>query len=452
MKSLVLASVILALSTSVQAQTIPLHTAPQGVTSCTVPDTLTVHTIGTGICPFISFQQHWTPGDGSPVIDPPNTILHNLAHTHIECNLPHLGELGGPVTVPCRLQLFHTAGQIAQWLQLGQVTNLTMDPPTATQANAFPVIGNPNGVVIANFHATFDPRVQNRIDEPSAFIIQDHGWANLDLGVRTFFDNGDTADASAAWTIWSIVNPASPVGPEGEGRQIQFGMKSTAVSVRDTVSGPWGAHWIEFRDANLPLWAPITVPMASDAFSYTYSTDVPFLTAYHLVCDNDYHAGIVGNEMTFVTATNPITGQPFNHDFIDPLRISQSTAPNGFPAGVHRCTSVWQEGTPDTQGIPAPEGGVVAAGETLFSLVSFDVAVGPNPVGCNATCSNAIGASPGTPAPVVPPVVPPVVVIPDPPPPPPPPPPIETFTTVCTVQFQTGSAGHSKTLSTCPTN
>lgn len=416
MKSLVFASLVLALSASVQAQqTIALHNAPQGVTSCTIPTQVTPHTIGTGICPLISFQTHWKPGNGSPVIDPPNSLLHDLAHTHIECNLPEEGEVGGPITVPCRFQAFHLDGAIALFYSLGQVTMFAIDAPFT-----WPVVGDPHGVVVVPFHLTFDPRQQFRNGDPGAQIIQDHGWANLVFGVRTYVNNGDTYDTQPQWTIWSMVTPASPIAKEGEGTRVQLATKSTAVSMRDTTAGSWGAHLIEFRNA-IPMWAAMNVPNAADAFAYTYGAATTFSTSYQLVCANDYHNGNPGVEMTFVTAQLPVSGEPFNHDFVDPLKISQAPAIPGFPPNTSRCTFIWQEGTPDDHAIPDGRyPGLIAAGQQLFSLVSVDVAWTPNPVGCNASCSNAIGASPVTPTP--PPVVPPVVVIPDPPPPPPPPP------------------------------
>jgi hypothetical protein len=434
-------------------QTVTLHGAPQGVTSCTIPAQFTAHTIGTGLCPALSFQTHWKPGGGSPRVDPANTLVSNLAHVpHIECNTPHLGEIGGPVTLPCRFQLFHTAGTLALITDLGQASALTMDPSTPTQSNAFPVVGDPNGVVIANFHMTVDPRQQMRRDDPSAKIIQDHGWANFTLIARVYLDNGDTVDSHMNWTFWSMVHPSTPPLPEGEGTRRLLGTMSTAVSARDEAVGAWGAHWIEFRDTPLPLWAAFSAPLAVDAFGYTYNTSAPFLTEYHLVCDNDYHQGIVGTEMTFVTARTPVSGEPFNHDFLDPLQLSRSQAPAGFPLGVHRCTAIWQEGTPDTQSIPnTPSTATIAAGQTLVSLLSFDVAIGSNPEGCNATCSNAIGASPVVPPPVV--VVPPPTPVCTPPavlqgnacvtPVVPPPPPAPTFlgvTAVCAVErFSDGS-------------
>lgn len=384
---LILVAVLLG-SASVQAQTsVTIHNAPQGVTSCTVPASVTVHTIGTGICPLISFQAHWNPGDGNPSPDPPNTLIHNLAHTHVECNLPEEGEVGGPITIPCRLQAFHLDGQIAEEYDTGQVTSFTVDTP-----GQWPVVGNPAGVVVVPFHITVDPRNQTRKDNPAAKIIQDHGWANIVFGVRTFVNNGDTYDTQPQWTIWSMVHPdATPIA-EGEGSRIQLASKGTAVSARDTSSASWGANLIEFRDW-VPMWAPMSGPVAADAFSYTYGPGVTFDTKYQLVCGNDYHTGNAGVELTFATATLPITGELFNHDFIDPLKISQAPAIAGFPANQSRCTFVWQEGT-DADPLPDVHTGVVAANQTLFNLISFDVAWTPNPTGCDATCSNAIGASP----------------------------------------------------------
>lgn len=401
MKIWIFVAALVALGTSARAQSIPLHGAPQGVTSCTIPTSVTPHTIGTGLCPFISFQTHWKPGDGSPVADPPDTLVHNLAHSHIECNLPHLGEINAPFTVPCQFQAFHLAGKIALSYSGGLVTSFTVDDPTH-----WPVIGDPAGVVVVPFHLTIDPTKFVETDK-----VQAHGWANIWFGVRTYVDNGDTYDTQIFFTIWSTQDLTAAPLPEGEGTRIMLAARSTAVSARDTSIGSWGSHLMEVRDIAMPLFAPFSKPITFDTLSYTYSgEDFAFETEYHLICDNDYHHGLAGVEQTFITATIPVSGEQFNHDFLDPLKISQSTQPSGFPPGVHRCTLTWTESTPDGVAVPSERGGLIAAGETLISLISWDTAIGPSPIGCTPETCNLTTPPPPPP--------PPPVIIPKPSPPP----------------------------------
>src|SRR5689334_1537202 len=169
--------------------TFTLHGAPQGVRTCTVPSTFTPYTIGTGLCPAISFQTHWKPGGGSPVVQPPNTLTANLAHTHIECNLPYLAEVNMPFTVPCRFVLFHTAGSIGL-AQGDLVTALTFDDPQVR----FPLVGDPSSVLTFNFHLTFDPRIQKITN-----VVPPHGYFVFRFMCRTAFTNQDSMDTQMEW-------------------------------------------------------------------------------------------------------------------------------------------------------------------------------------------------------------------------------------------------------------
>src|SRR5690349_11946507 len=142
MRSVIGAAILLSLSTTVQAQVIPLHGAPQGVTSCTIPAVYTPITIGTGLCPAVSAQVHWKPGSGG-VTPPAGTLVADLAHTHIQCNIPHGGELPlGRITVPCQLVLFHTAGVVGMmWGAL--IWDIQFDNPSV---DFFPIKGDPTAV------------------------------------------------------------------------------------------------------------------------------------------------------------------------------------------------------------------------------------------------------------------------------------------------------------------
>lgn len=404
---------------SAPLQVVTLHGAPQGVTSCTIPSVYTPHTIGTGLCPALSLQTHWKPGDGSPAVDPPDTLIHDLSHTHIQCNFPELGEVNSAITLPCQFVLFHTAGRIiddGQSVGGPHVTAITFDDGVTT----FPLVGDPTTVKTWNVHITFDPTVVSAEEG-----IQPNGWANFRVGVRTAFDSDPNLfmDTQAFWTIWSTLDPTQPTQPEGEGTRIMLAAKAV-------VSGyTFGAHLMEFRCSTLPLYAAISAPVQCLDFSYSYGAmtaivngveQVPLIGTYLNLIDNDYHNGLAGNVVD-TTPAGTIGG--FGSSQIvtfDPVVIDGFTAPAGFAPHVHRSTQSWEAQTPD-QPVTSVHGQTTTPGEALFALVSYDVAVGPNPVGCTPdTCP--------TTAPAPPPVcTPPSILLASglciPPPPPPPPPP-----------------------------
>lgn len=369
-----------------RAQPVPLHGAPQGVTACTIPDQIVLHTIGTGFCPFVSTQFHWKV----PQV--------NIAHTHIECNLPHLGEVAGPFTVPCRFQLFHTAGKLSLIYSGGLVSRFAFDAPGQT----FPIVGNPAGVVIVPFHLTIDPTI-----DVATQYVQPHGWFNVMFAERTNYDDGSQVDGQMFFTGWSMRDPSAPSKPEGEGTRIMLAAKASVAGYI------FGAHLMEVRTPMLPLWAPLAAPVKYLDSSYSYGSNTA-LTAddglYLNVYDNDYHNGVDGQVVDTVVASRVGGFGSSNLVVEDPTVIAAFQAPAGFPSGVHRHTLAWQAQTNPTQDLIGGDDHLLPHGQVLVSLISVDEAVAQNAVGClDAACSNAVTDAPTVTPPVVTPPPPPPV-------------------------------------------
>ncbi len=357
----------LALSSAAYAQPFTLHGSPQGVTSCTVPSGFTEHALGTGLCPMISFQTHWKPGGGSPSVQPPDTVTPDLAHTHIECNLPHEAEMTGPVTVPCRFVLFHTAGKIIL-AQGDLVSNLSMDDPAVT----FPLVGDPNSVLQFYFHATFDPTI---VKDSSP--VPAHGWFYFRLMCRTAFNDHDLMDTEMMWSAYSMRDPRQPEAPLAEAG-INLGSRAVAVSARDSEADVYGIHLVEVRDTAIPLYAPFRTPITLTVASYSYGPDVRLPAGqYKLLVDPDLHHSVTGTSVSFKSA--PAAGGSVNTDTLDPVAIDTSLQPVGFSAHHHRLSLLWSVATDPTNFIQGDHGGLIAPNQQIFALLNVEVAIGDNP-------------------------------------------------------------------------
>jgi hypothetical protein len=398
MKTLWCAAGVLALSTAAYAQPFTLHGSPQGVTSCSVPAAFTEHTLGTGLCPMISFQTHWKPGGGSPSVQPPNTLTPNLAHTHIECNLPHEAEMTGPVTVPCRFVLFHTAGQIIL-AQGDLVTNITMDDPTGP----WPLVGDPNSVLLFYFHATFDPTVVK-----STSPVPPHGWFSFRLMCRTAFGNGDLMDTQIMWSAYSMRDPRQPEALLGEAG-INLGSRAVVVSARDSEADVYGIHLVEVRDTAIPLYASFRTPIVLTAASYSYGPDNKLPAGeYKLLVDPDLHRAVTGTSMSF--KSSPAAGGSTNIDILDPVQIDASLPPVGFAAHHHRVSLLWSVATDPNNFIHGDHGGLIAPNQEIFALLNFEVAIGDNPQSAPPPAPVAAPSpTPASPSPTPSPSVPPAL-------------------------------------------
>lgn len=358
---------LLALSTTVYAQSFTLHGSPQGVSSCSVPAVFTEHTMGTGLCPMISFQTHWKPGGGSPSVQPPNTLTPDLSHTHIECNLPHEAEMTGPVTVPCRFVLFHTAGKI-MLTQGDLVSGFAMDDPTVT----FPLVGDPSNVLQFYFHVRFDPTIVS-----TSSPVPAHGWFYFRFMCRTLFDDHDTMDTQIMWSAYSMRDPRQPEAPLAEAG-INLGARGTAVSARDTEAGVFGLHLVEVRDQAIPLYASFRTPIVLTTVSYSYGPDINLPAGqYKLLLDPDLHRSVTGTSVSF--KTSPDAGGSMNIDTLDPVQIDGSLPPVGFAAHHHRISLLWSVATDPVGFIHGDRGGLIAPNQEIFALLNFEVAIGDNP-------------------------------------------------------------------------
>ncbi len=384
---------------SASAQSLPIHNAPQGVASYASPaDWIPV-----------SGQCHWVPGDGSPMVMPPDTLTMDMAHTHAEVVAPIWAELGaGPITIPLTLQLFHTAGAIGivEIIYNGpngqQGADVVMDEPG-------PYVGDPNGLVKYTGHFVFDPA------SPAAVYAgyPQHGWMSIMLFTRTGYLNGDVLDNETVIPFYSVMDVSQPEVTSAE-NAIPITAKCAAASHGQNESDLFGEHLVEIRDQQIPLLAPFAAPVIEHVFGYSYGFDHNIPAAdfsYAALYDNDFHNGIPGSVLTSTE-----DGNIGNYDILDPLVLAGSPSPAGFAPGQHRITVFWDATI--AHDFLNQLGTTTPGGLELRALLSFKMRVGPNPVGCTpATCP--AGVPPPTP----------------PPPPPPPPPPVTSWVTTGTDGF-----------------
>jgi hypothetical protein len=336
---------------------------------------------------MISFQSHWKPGGGSPNVQPPNTLIPDTAHTHIECNLPHEAEITAPVTVPCRFVLFHTAGKIGL-AQGDLVSDFHFDDPAVT----FPLVGDPNAVLTWNFHVTFDPTI---VKESSP--VPARGWFGIRFMCRTGFNNGDSIDTQISWAAYSMRDPRAPEAPLAE-PGINLGSRAIPVSSRDTESNAFGIHLVEVRDQAIPLFASFNTPIILAVASYSYGPEINLPAGeYKLLVDPDLHRAISGGQMSF--KASPAAGGSMNIDPLDPVQIDASLPPVGFAAHHHRISLLWSVGTDPSKTIRGDRGGMIAPNQEVFALLNFEVMIGDNPQGAAAPAAAPTSAAP-TPAPV----------------------------------------------------
>jgi hypothetical protein len=374
---------VLLFSASAYAQSFPIHNAPQGKSAYASPDEW----------PAISGQCHWTPGDGSPRIDPPNTLVHDMAHTHAEFDaVPIWAELGNQsITLHVTVQLFHTAGSvgIVQGVYYGQQGQQNIPVVMDTLG---PWVGDPNGLV--KYHGTMTINLYDAVGPGVGFMV--HGWGHVGLFTRTVYVNGDQLDNETVIPFYSVVDPNAPAAPISD-EGITLDVKCISVAHNMNEAGIFGIHLTEVRDQLLPILAPFSSPLTLKAFGYNYGFD-PGLPqdnpgvahgTYTLLVDNDFHMGVPG--MVNVPAT-VMDGNIGNFDTLDPLWISQQAAPMGFSPGKHRLTIQWAVRTPDA-GWVDQYGNSEPGGLELRSLLSVTTTIGQNPVGCNPTLCPPIPAA-----------------------------------------------------------
>ena len=388
------------ISASAFAQSLPIHNAPQGKNAYA----------SAAEWPAISGQCHWTPGDGSPAVDPPNTLVHDMAHTHAEFDaVPIWAELGNQsITLHVTVQLFHTAGSvgIVQGVYYGQQGQQVIPVVMDTLG---PWTGDPNGLV--KYHGSMTINLYDAVGPAVAFPV--HGWGGVGLFTRTAFLNGDQLDNETLVPFYSVVDPNAPEQTPAEGT-IPLGVKCFALAHDANESDIFGTQVTAARDQSLPLLAPFTAPLVSKISGYNYSFDAggangPGLPnskgiipsdgktgTYNLLVDNDFHMGVPGT--LNVPQTVVLADGINNFDTLDPLFISQQTSPMGFAPTKHRLTFQWIVNT-GPNGFVDQYGHQEPANKELRSLLSVTVAIGPNPVGCNPTlCPPIPAAAPAAPS------------------------------------------------------
>ena len=318
--------------------------------------------------PFIDAQGHWVPGGGSPTVQPPNTLVPNMAHSHIGFHTPIWGELGNEnITLPFTLKLFHCAGKIVE-VSAEYIGALFPKPIyTITTEQSLPIIGDPNGLVQVNGTFTF-----NLADGLDAGVSK-HGWASVLVQSTVSFDNGDILKLQFTQSFYSVIDTTVPETRISEGG-INVSAKAFGVRAGDG-NGVFGTHLTEFRGL-IPILVPFNTPQSTDVFAYNYGID-PNLPegVYELRIDPDLHMGVPG---TLVTTTR-LAGNDGNFDVLDPVQIAASIPPMGYETtpGKHRLSFDWIRDVPN--GFTDQNGVVRVAGQQLRSLLNIDVYIGDNP-------------------------------------------------------------------------
>jgi len=347
--------------------------------------------------PAIDAQCHWVPGDGSPAIDPPNTLTHDMAHTHVAVKAPIYAELKGPITVSVPIKLFHTAGKITDvWALFAgpcgqQSIGISLDKP-------LPLVGDPNGLVTATGTMTFDP------NKGLGVCLPKHGWFSVLVNVRTIYTNKDQLDVTNTTSYYSTIDLTQPEAPLNEAGIAVSGKCQNVSSHSSTVNNVYGIQLVEFRKL-LPLLTPITKAVTIENFSYAYGYDHALPTgSYELDLDPDLHMGLAGKPLTF--KANAATGGTFNQDVIDPWVLAASTAPMGYPAKTHKLLFAWVQPT-GTAPIIGHDGGTIAPNVLLKTLIAFDVVADPGGTPPPQLCTDPTATNNGGPLPCIYPTPPP---------------------------------------------
>ena len=341
-KRSVLACSLVAFSAiSVRAQVLTIHGSTQKQAYASPAEWLTVDS-----------QCHWVPGDGSPAIDPPNTLTHDMAHVHVGPTTPLYAEVSGPVQIPVSFKLFHTAGRLV--IVQAYILSMSGRQQIPLSIGALPVQGNPSGLVTINGTVTMDPNAGLSAGIPR------HGWFELMIFARVQFDNGQSVDAESFTSYYSVIDPALPENPlPADG--INLGTRCGT-----NVSGGvlFGAQIVEFREVQ-PLFGTLTGPVTFHGLSYAYAFTPNQLPngSYELIEDADLHMGVAGT--TLVSKPNVSPAGTENRDTLDPAVLDVSTAPMGYPAHKHKMLFSWNQ--------PGP----VGSGFLMKTLMAFDVTVDP---------------------------------------------------------------------------
>ncbi len=341
--------------------------------------------------PNIDDQGHWVPGNGSPAVDPPNTLTHDMAHTHVGIKAPIYAELNGPVSVTVPLKMFHTKGKMTLvWAFYAGPCG--QQPIGIHLDKTLPLVGDPNGLVTMTGTMTIDPNAGLNVCVPK------HGWFQVIVAARTDYDNHDRLDVQNVTPYFSMVDPTKPEPASGEATIPSLTSKTSAAAHNSTTVNVYGTQLVEFREM-VPMFAPLTKPTTFHNFSYAYGFDHNLPKgSYELNLDPDLHMGLPGTALTFKASVNAAGSE--NFDLIDPVAAAISPAPTGYAPGVHKLLAAWVQPT-GTAPIAAATGGMIAPNLLLKTLIAFDIKVDPSPTQV-PVCTETAAANYGGPAPCEP--------------------------------------------------
>jgi hypothetical protein len=317
-----------------------------------------------------------------------------MTHLHVDPTVPLYAELNGPQTFTVTVGLFNTTGRIldaqavAGWHDGGNTGSISL-PPLTGQLNQF---------VTVTGSFTVTPPIP-------------HGWYWISVDVRALMEDGSVVTTRARRPAYSTVDISQPEVTYGGWIFTECNFSSAADPNNDHTYGQQVAELDFLASERGAPFIPVPVlplaqvwPMYMSSFGYASSfTDVDTAET-RFVLDPDYHHNNPGTTLESVSSVHDVSHVPM---------IFNQT-------GTHKYAVI--------RDLMIPE-----VGEHIMALL----------VG---TVTGNADMSP------VPQPFPLPIVDQPPPPPPPPPPPAETFTTVCTVQFQAGSAGHTQTVSSCPSH
>lgn len=295
--------------------------------------------------PLVSAQGHWRHDAASM-----------MSHTHVECWAPvYARTTAGTITLPCRLQLFHVAGSVTELR--GEMLQGIVWETTGT-ADRPSLVGDPMGLRIINFTATFDtsPRPGNPWDEPAQTRnVPLHGWWQARIGAVTRFDTGDATVTYLGMPFFSVQDTTQPILWQFSAPTLSAVVDSSSA----VTGGLFGTHLSMYDGTFPPILVPITEPVAvlSHNIAYIAALDRLPLGTFRQVLDPDLHNGVPG---TLIGSSQSSGGN--NHGdavLFDTTRMS---------VGNHKVAIMWEQTThPDS---------AIEPGQLVASLLVVNVAVG----------------------------------------------------------------------------
>ncbi len=346
-----------------------------------------------------SSQCHWKRGNLLPEPVPMFPLIPvgvstsdpNIAHTHLNCNIPKYAELDGPIPVSCTIMLYHTDGSTSGiYSPLGQITDVVYED-TGTETPPM-MVGDPMGVRQWNVHFTLDISRPRLSTFPPQYPTK-HGWATSIVSTVTFYANGDSNRLDAVRSLYSVIDPGVPESPPSDEGLINGTRCSPTTLKRPDLNlygNQMGVVVSEF--VGLVPIAPIFGPWNTGGFFYSYASlegipgplhPDPFAFpdgTFNLRRDLDIHNGIPGVTLQsdHFQGAGSFTKTPITLN------------PEDFGTGTHKTAVFWQQ--PDGQG------------NDSTALYVFDLTVGQG-VPPPTLCTDPTAPNVGMPLPCLPPIV-----------------------------------------------